>query len=108
MNGQLASCIKKMISITMFLHCDGNHNTALMTTYFSAESFSGKGMCMKGMRRHARGRMGQVRYQYCHYFVRLEEGKPPKDYYKHDALAPEEQLDKWLEQMRKRKIINSY
>ncbi|KOB64377.1 Ribosomal protein L22, partial [Operophtera brumata] len=30
---------------------------------------------------------------YCHYFVRLEEGKPPKDYYKRDPLAPEEQLD---------------
>lgn len=65
-------------------------------------------MTIKGIRRHARGRMGEVRYQYSHYFVRLEEGKPPKDYYKHNPLTPQQQLDKWMEQMRKRKIINSY
>lgn len=65
-------------------------------------------MVVKGIRRHARGRMGEVRYTYCHYFVRLEEGKPPQDYYKHKPLTPPQQLEKWLESMRKRKIINSY
>lgn len=65
-------------------------------------------MCIKGVRRHARKRMGEVRYQYCHYFVRLEEGKPPVDYYKREPLTSDEQLDKWLEQMRKRKITSSY
>lgn len=65
-------------------------------------------MVVKGIRRHARARLGKVRYQYSHYFVRLEEGKPPKDYYKINSLTPQQQLDKWLEQMRKRKIINSY
>lgn len=52
--------------------------------------------------------MGEVRYQYSHYFVRLEEGKPPKDYYNRNLLTPNEQLDKWVQQMRKRKITNSY
>lgn len=76
--------------------------------YFSAESFSGKGMHIKGVRRHARARLGEVRYQYSHYFVRLEEGKPPEDYYKKNPLTAQEQLEKWLDAMRKRKIINSY
>lgn len=65
-------------------------------------------MVIKGIRRHARGRMGEVRYQYCHYFVRLEEGEPPKDYYKRDPLTPEQQLAMWMKQMRKRKITNSF
>lgn len=80
----------------------------IITVSISAESFSGKGMTIKGIRRHARGRMGEVRHQYCHYLVRLEEGKPPTDYYKRNPLTPQEQLQNWLEQMRKRKIVNSY
>ncbi|CAK1578307.1 unnamed protein product [Parnassius mnemosyne] len=84
------------------------HNVEYRSNLWVAESFANKGMVVKGVRRHARGRMGEVRYTYSHYFVRLEEGKPPKDYYKINALTPQEQLDAWLEQMRKRKIINSY
>lgn len=79
-----------------------------MIVYILAESFSSKGKVVKGIRRHARGRMGEVRYVYSHYFVRLEEGQPPADYYNRDPLTPQQQLDKWLEGMRKRKIINSY
>lgn len=91
----------------------GNHQMHWQSTpnhhnLISAESFSGKGTVIKGVRRHARGRMGEVRYQYSHYFVRLEEGKPPKDYYNLNPLTPQQQLDKWLENMRERKIINSY
>ncbi|XP_046978572.1 39S ribosomal protein L22, mitochondrial [Vanessa cardui] len=84
------------------------HNVEFKSNLWIAESFSGKGMVIKGIRRHARGRIGEVRYQYSHYFVRLEEGKPPLDYYKRNPLTPQQQLDKWLESMRKRKIINSY
>lgn len=59
------------------------------------------------MRRHARVRFGIVEYRYCHYFVRLEEGKPPKEYYLPYPKQPHEQLAEWLANMRKRKIINS-
>ena len=41
---------------------------------------------MKGMRRHARGRFGMVEYKYMHYFVRLEEGPPPKKYFDKVAI----------------------
>ncbi|KAI5641996.1 ribosomal protein l22p/L17e domain-containing protein [Phthorimaea operculella] len=84
------------------------HNVEFRSNLWVAESFVGKGMTIKGVRRHARGRLGSVRYTYCHYFVRLEEGKPPKDYYKMGLLTPQQQLDKWLDSMRKRKIINSF
>lgn len=59
------------------------------------------------MRRHARGRFGIVQYVHCNYFVRLEEGKPPKHYYLPYPKEPHEQLEDWLASMRKRKIINS-
>ncbi|XP_078051021.1 mitochondrial ribosomal protein L22 isoform X2 [Augochlora pura] len=71
------------------------------------ESFSTKGVVVKGVRRHARGRAGEVRYKYCHYFVRLEEGKPPKDYYLKNPPSGEELLDEWMQQMKQRKVYNS-
>lgn len=84
------------------------HNVEFKSNLWVSESFSGKGMIIKGVRRHARGRMGEVRYNFCHYFVTLEEGKPPEDYYKRNPKTPQQQLDSWMEQMRKRKITNSY
>lgn len=74
---------------------------------FLAESFCGKGQYFKGIRRHAKGRVGRVEYKHCHYFVKLEEGKPPKQYYLSNPKTPEEQLEEWIEGMRKRKITNS-
>lgn len=58
------------------------------------------------MRRHAKRRVGRVHYKYCHYFVRLEEGPPPKEYYIHKD-TPDEQLEKWLTQMKQRKVLLS-
>jgi len=46
-----------------------------------AESFATKGMRQKGMRRHGRMRMATINYDYMHYYVRLEEGRPPRDYW---------------------------
>lgn len=74
---------------------------------FIAESFVGKGPVIKGFRRHARSRHGTVEYCHCHYFVRLEEGTPPKNYYLNTPKEPQEHLKDWLESMRKRKIISS-
>lgn len=85
-----------------------NHNVEFKSNLWIAESFATKGHVIKGMRRHARCRMGEVRYIYSHYFIRLEEGKPPQDYYKFNLPTPQQQLENWLEGMRKRKIINSF
>lgn len=72
----------------------------------TAESFCTKGKVFQGVRRHARARVGKVEYFHCHYFVRLEEGTPPADYYGRQT-TPEKQLDDFMEGMRKRKIIGT-
>lgn len=82
------------------------HNVEYKSNLWVSDSFVGKGRVFKGFRRHARGRMGRVEYKHCHYFVRLEEGEPPKHYYKAPE-TPEDQLNKWLEQMRSRKVTHS-
>ncbi|ENN80657.1 39S ribosomal protein L22, mitochondrial [Dendroctonus ponderosae] len=83
------------------------HNVEFASNLWVAESFSGKGMVIKGLRRHARGRRGLIRYSYCHYFVRLEEGKPPKKYYASAPKEPHEMLEDWMTHMRRRKVFNS-
>lgn len=83
------------------------HNVEFKSNLWVAESFTGKGMVIKGARRHAKARYGKVEYKFCHYFVRLEEGNPPENYYLPHPLTPERQLDKWIADMRKRKVINS-
>ncbi|XP_063903722.1 large ribosomal subunit protein uL22m [Zophobas morio] len=83
------------------------HNVEFASNLWVAESFVGKGHVVKGIRRHGRARFGRVEYFHCHYFVRLEEGKPPKHYYQHHPKEPHQQLEDWLQQMRKRKITNS-
>ncbi|XP_030759939.1 39S ribosomal protein L22, mitochondrial [Sitophilus oryzae] len=84
-----------------------DHNVEYASNMWVAESFVGKGKVIKGMRRHGRGRYGIIEYVHCHYFVRLEEGLPPENYYLHTPKQPQEQLEDWLKQMRSRKIIGS-
>ncbi|XP_012255938.2 39S ribosomal protein L22, mitochondrial [Athalia rosae] len=83
------------------------HNVEFKSNLWVAESFVGKGLVIKGSRRHARARIGEVRHTYCHYFVRLEEGSPPANYYLPAPKNKQEMLDDWLAEMRKRKIISS-
>ncbi|XP_046432996.1 39S ribosomal protein L22, mitochondrial isoform X2 [Neodiprion fabricii] len=83
------------------------HNVEFKSNLWVAESFVGKGMVYKGLRRHAKGRPGMVHYRYCHYYVRLEEGKPPENYYLPAPKSKQEMLDDWLTQMRQRKITSS-
>ncbi|KAF5302285.1 hypothetical protein FQA39_LY10324, partial [Lamprigera yunnana] len=83
------------------------HNVEFPSNMWVAESFVGKGVVIKGIKRHSKGKIGRIEYFHCHYFVRLEEGIPPKHYYQSAPKEPNEQLDEWLKQMRKRKITNS-
>lgn len=82
------------------------HNVEFRTNLWVAESFCTKGRVFKGVRRHARARVGRVLYFHCHYYVRLEEGTPPADYYGRQT-TPAQQLDDWMDGLRKRKIIGS-
>jgi large subunit ribosomal protein L22 len=84
-----------------------DHNVEFKSNLWITDSFTGKGVFFRGLRRHARGRVGRVEYKHCHYFVRLEEGKPPANYYLPDPKTPDQQIDDWLDHMRKRKIPNA-
>lgn len=82
-----------------------NDNSLLIL--ISAESFVGKGYVIRGYRRHARMRVGKVEYKYCNYYVRLEEGKPPLNYYNKPARDRNTLLSEWMELMRNRRIVSS-
>ncbi|KAL0269013.1 UNVERIFIED_CONTAM: hypothetical protein PYX00_010760 [Menopon gallinae] len=82
------------------------HNIEFKTNLWVSESFVGKSYRLKGKRRCARGRLTNIHYDYIHYFVTLEEGTPPEYYYynkKNQTLK--EMYDKWLDDMRNRKVI---
>ncbi|XP_063234571.1 large ribosomal subunit protein uL22m [Bacillus rossius redtenbacheri] len=84
------------------------HNVEFKSNLWVSESFVGKGMVIKGARRHARGRVGKVEYFHCHYFVNLEEGSPPEHYYHYrKPKTGPEMLEEWLAKMRTRKITHS-
>ncbi|RZF38480.1 hypothetical protein LSTR_LSTR006075 [Laodelphax striatellus] len=85
------------------------HNVEFKSNLWVAESRVGKGLTIKGMRRHAKMRVGVIKYRYCHYLIRLEEGKPPAkgEYYWHGPNDGPSLLDDWLAMMRRRKIISS-
>uniref|UniRef100_A0A336MMY7 Large ribosomal subunit protein uL22m n=1 Tax=Culicoides sonorensis TaxID=179676 RepID=A0A336MMY7_CULSO len=83
------------------------HNVEYKTNLWVAESFCTKGKYFRGIRRHARMRYGIVDYKHCHYFVRLEEGTPPVDYYQKALPPPKDRLEDWMNKMRNRKITNS-
>jgi len=70
-----------------------------------SESFATKGQRVKGMRRHARMRMATVNYDFMHYYVRLEEGQPPKDYWGsyHRPFNQHKMLEEWVANHRERK-----
>ncbi|XP_050442606.1 39S ribosomal protein L22, mitochondrial [Adelges cooleyi] len=83
------------------------HHVEFKTNLWIAESFCTKGPVVKGIRRHARQRMGEVMYRYCHYFVRLEEGEPPKEYYYSWPKTGPTLLAQWIDEVRGRKIEGS-
>ena len=61
---------------------------------------------VKGVRKHKATQMGIVKYRYSHYYVRLEEGKPPANYH---LLAEtyEHRAKEYIEKLRKRSIFLS-
>ncbi|KAL1131187.1 hypothetical protein AAG570_012423 [Ranatra chinensis] len=84
-----------------------DHNVEYKSNLWVAESFVGKGPVVHGIRRHARMRIGKVEYKHCHYFVRLEEGKPPDNYYNRPSFDKQSMVDRWMKMIRNRKISSS-
>jgi len=82
------------------------HNVEFRSNLWVAESFAHQAKIVKNMRRHARGRVGMISHRYMHYYVRLEEGSPPKDYW--ETFAPKfnakEMLEEWVQERRQIQI----
>ncbi|CAL8115286.1 unnamed protein product [Orchesella dallaii] len=84
-----------------------NHNVEFRSNLWVAESFCGKGVVVKGIRRHARKRVGLVEYFHCHYFVRLEEGSPPENYFAPRPDGPT-LLQRWIDERRNQRVYGSF
>ena len=81
------------------------HNFEHASNMWVAESFANQALIIKGMRRHARMRMGTIKYRYANYYVKLEEGKPPKNYYEWKAKkTPHEMLQDYITEHRNKRI----
>lgn len=79
------------------------HNFEFKSNMWVEDAKCGKGLVIKGVRKHARMRFGIVRYFYCHVMVKLTEGDPPDHYY-----APKkdgnDRLKDFYDELRSRKI----
>jgi len=85
------------------------HNVEYKTNLWVAESFCTKGHVQRGIRRHAKSRIGIVEYFHTHYFVRLEEGPPPLFYHpEQEPRTTDRLLADWIEEMRQRRIPGSF
>ncbi|XP_028668765.2 39S ribosomal protein L22, mitochondrial [Erpetoichthys calabaricus] len=80
-----------------------NHNVEYKSNLYIAESFSGKGQYLKRIRYHGRGMFGIMDKVYCHYFVKLVEGVPPKEIQKTGF----DQAKEYVQSLRDRTIIHS-
>ncbi|TNM84419.1 hypothetical protein fugu_008597 [Takifugu bimaculatus] len=80
-----------------------NHNVEYKSNLYVAESFSSKGKYLKRIRYHGRGMFGIMDKVYCHYFVKLMEGSPPKTVEKTSL----DQAKEYVQSLRSRTIIHS-
>lgn len=69
----------------------------------TAESYSGKGKYLKRIRYHGRGMFGIMDKVYCHYFVKLVEGAPPKT----ERTTSFDQAKQYVQNLKNRTIIHS-
>ena len=68
------------------------HHFEYATNMWVSESFTDNFDKITGMRRHKGGRCYTMSYRFCSYFLTLEEGVPPKDYYDKNVTTKQ-----WLE-----------
>ncbi|KAH9499456.1 54S ribosomal protein L22, mitochondrial [Bulinus truncatus] len=81
-----------------------DHNVEFKSNMWISDSFCTRGIIVKGLRRHARARHGIIQYRYTNYFLRLREGKPPKDYYPPE-MTGNELMENYIKKQRERRIL---
>ena len=82
------------------------HNFEFKSNMFIADCYSTKGLVIKGYRKHAFYRFGELRYFHVHIFVHLVEGNPPPGGVK-PLPDNETKLKNYLENLKKRKITHA-
>ncbi|XP_041657310.1 39S ribosomal protein L22, mitochondrial [Cheilinus undulatus] len=80
-----------------------NHHVEYKSNLYVAESHSGKGKYLKRIRYHGRGMFGIMDKVYCHYFVKLVEGSPPKK----EERTGFDRAKEYVEDLKKRTIRHS-
>ena len=58
---------------------------------------------VKGVRQHAKKRIGVLNYKYCHYYVRLEEGEP-REVKRNNYESFEKRAEDYIKYLRSRQI----
>ncbi|XP_072231520.1 large ribosomal subunit protein uL22m [Leuresthes tenuis] len=80
-----------------------NHNVEYKSNLYVAESFSSKGKYLQRIRYHGKGMYGIMDKVYCHLFVKLVEGVPPKT----EERTSFDQAKEYVESLKNRTIIHS-
>lgn len=80
-----------------------DHNFEFKSNMWVEDAKCGKGLVVKGIRKHARMRFGEIRYFYCHIMVKLAEGEPPVHFYE-PKKDGNDHLKDYYQELRKRKI----
>ncbi|XP_074649929.1 large ribosomal subunit protein uL22m-like [Tubulanus polymorphus] len=96
---QLVEVIEEAIDMAV-----KDHNVEFRSNLWISESNVGKGMTIKGIRKHRGPRYGIVHYLYTHYFVRLREGKPPEHYYAPKDEPGTKKMQDFITNLRSRTI----
>lgn len=80
-----------------------DHNFEFKSNMFVADCYATKGLVIKGFRKHAFYRFGEIRYFHVHVFVRLVEGDPPAEGFKPNP-DNETRLKEYLDDLKRRNI----
>ena len=80
------------------------HHFEYATNMWVSESTTDTFDKLIGVRRHKGGRTHPMEYRFCSYFLTLEEGVPPKDYYDNHAPTTKQWLEKYVKDHRSKFI----
>lgn len=81
------------------------HNFECKSNMWIEEAHVTKGLVLKGTKKHARMRFGEVRYFYSHLMIKLCEGEAPTHYYK-PAKDGNDLIKDYYDKLRSRKILH--
>lgn len=80
-----------------------DHNFEFKSNMWIEDAKCVKGLVVKGVRKHARMRFGEIRYFYSHVCIKLTEGEPPKHFYR-PPKDGNDHLKDFYDDLRSRKI----